>query len=81
MDVVGGEQAEGRRRRRGSGRGRGRGRGSAHLVAVGARQLAVRSADINRLNEETHLYGVVDFQVPGMLELRRGSVAVPKISQ
>ncbi|MED6171352.1 hypothetical protein PIB30_039977 [Stylosanthes scabra] len=72
MDEGGGEQVPGR----GRGRGRDRGPGRAHPAAVGTRQPAVRSGDINRLNTETHLYGAVDFQVPRMLELRRGSVAV-----
>ncbi|MED6195306.1 hypothetical protein PIB30_036677 [Stylosanthes scabra] len=76
MDEDGGEQVTSRGRGCGRGRGHGRGRGRAHPAAVSVRQPAVRSGDINRLNAETHLYEAMDFQVPRMLELRRGSVAV-----
>ncbi|MED6151158.1 hypothetical protein PIB30_079610 [Stylosanthes scabra] len=41
------------------------------------RQPSVCSSDIHRLNATMHLVGAQHFQVPRMLELRRGSVPMP----
>ncbi|MED6161139.1 hypothetical protein PIB30_057888 [Stylosanthes scabra] len=50
------------------------GLGQGRAAGRGQRQLALRNSDINRLSREIHVVGALDFQVPHLLELRRGSV-------
>ncbi|MED6115268.1 hypothetical protein PIB30_088795 [Stylosanthes scabra] len=63
-------QAAGRGRQQLAGRERGQ------TAGRGQRRPAMRSPDINRFTETTHMIGAQVFQVPRLLELRRSSLIV-----